>query len=80
MEIKDFEQQQQLLFCQFGKHTKIVVSLGDVEGCAHNISVWANNPEIPRCPQNNWLALILVAVYLMFVNILLLNLLIAMFR
>ncbi len=47
--------------------------------CSSNRTVWENT-DIDRCPEESWLALILFAAYMIFTNVLLLSLLIAMFR
>jgi hypothetical protein len=39
-----------------------------------------NDANVERCPETEWLVLLLLAIYMIVINILLLNLLIAMFR
>lgn len=51
----------------------------DVDECTRNESIWRYDP-IKRCPETNAFVPILLAVYMILTNILLVNLLIAMFR
>ena len=48
--------------------------------CTNNQTVAELDPEIPMCPQQNVFAPLLFGVYMVLTNVLLLNLLIAMFR
>ena len=57
---------------------KIIIS-GEVSTCSSNATVYENT-GIERCPEESSLALILFAIYMIFTNVLLLSLLIAMFR
>ena len=50
---------------------------GDVPDCTFNVTA---EPDLERCPEENALVIILFAVYMIMTNVLLLNLLIAMFR
>ncbi|CAH1793997.1 unnamed protein product, partial [Owenia fusiformis] len=52
---------------------------GELEGCTSNETIWRNDPEAERCPEESSLAIILFAIYMMVSNVLLLNLLIALF-
>ena len=52
---------------------------GDIGECSSNHSLYSD-PSVVRCPEKSWLALVLFAVYMIMSNVLLLNLLIAMFR
>ena len=49
-------------------------------GCTKNETIWRYLGGIDRCPEENALVPLLAAVYLILTNILLVNLLIAMFR
>ncbi|XP_077978770.1 transient receptor potential cation channel subfamily M member 3-like [Glandiceps talaboti] len=52
-------------------------------GCTHNATLASTNPDIPRCPETEnypWLVPILAGLYMIVSNILLLNLLIAVFN
>ena len=49
-------------------------------GCTSNETIWRASGGIDRCPEENALVPLLAAVYLILTNILLVNLLIAMFR
>ncbi|KAI0222453.1 Transient receptor potential cation channel subfamily M member-like 2 [Lamellibrachia satsuma] len=51
---------------------------GDIGTCSFNRSIYAD-PNVERCPEKSWLAIILFAVYMIMSNVLLLNLLVAMF-
>ena len=53
------------------------ISTGDVEGCTYNTTA---EPDLNRCPKENRLVILLFALYMILTNVLLLNLLIAMFR
>ncbi len=55
------------------------VHVGNVDDCSNNKTVYGNT-DISRCPEKSWLAVIMFAAYMIMTNILLLNLLIAMFR
>ena len=47
--------------------------------CTYNATLHRMFPIMhPRCPEQSWLAVLLMALYLVLVNVLLLNLLIAM--
>lgn len=48
--------------------------------CTHNMTLIQNGEEPCRTLSNNWLVVILLVIYLLATNILLINLLIAMFR
>jgi transient receptor potential cation channel subfamily M protein 2 len=53
---------------------------GDVPGCSRNATIYDDPSNgATRCPQKSWLALVMYAVYILVTNILLINLLIAMF-
>lgn len=43
-------------------------------------SVWESNPEIERCNQYDWVLVVITAIYMLISNLLLVNLLIALFR
>ncbi len=58
---------------------KVLFCAGNVDGCSYNKTVYENT-DIDRCPEKSWLAVLFFAVYMIMTNILLLNLLIAMFR
>ncbi|XP_070564908.1 transient receptor potential cation channel subfamily M member 1-like [Ptychodera flava] len=52
-------------------------------GCTRNISIARSNPDVQRCPESEdypWLVPILTGIYMLVSNILLLNLLIAVFN
>ena len=54
---------------------------GDVEVETNNGTVLCKDePDHPDCPSENALVIVLFAVYMMMINVLLLNVLIAMFR
>ncbi|CAL1535903.1 unnamed protein product [Lymnaea stagnalis] len=50
----------------------------DGDGCTKNQTIWLEDPS-QRCPEKNAIVYIFLAVYLVLTNILLINLLIAMF-
>ncbi|KAI8729643.1 transient receptor potential cation channel subfamily M member 5 [Biomphalaria glabrata] len=50
----------------------------DTSGCTRNETIWRNDP-MNRCPEKNAIVPILLAVYMVLTNILLINILIAMF-
>ncbi|KAH9512885.1 hypothetical protein Btru_036877 [Bulinus truncatus] len=50
----------------------------DVSGCTRNETIWRNDP-MNRCPEKNAIVPVLLAVYMVLTNILLINILIAMF-
>ncbi|CAL1535900.1 unnamed protein product [Lymnaea stagnalis] len=50
----------------------------DVNGCTRNETLWREDPTT-RCPEQNAIVLIMLALYMVLTNILLVNLLIAMF-
>ncbi|XP_064619886.1 transient receptor potential cation channel subfamily M member-like 2 [Lineus longissimus] len=47
--------------------------------CSRDHNVWKNDPTIQQCPEFNSVAIVLFIIYMIMTNILLLNLLIAMF-
>ncbi|XP_056002346.1 transient receptor potential cation channel subfamily M member 2-like isoform X2 [Ostrea edulis] len=51
----------------------------DLSDCSHNTSVWQFDSSIERCPQEDWTVLGVSAIYMLFSNLLLVNLVIAMF-
>ncbi|XP_056002348.1 uncharacterized protein LOC125661864 isoform X2 [Ostrea edulis] len=51
----------------------------DLSDCSHNTSVWQSDSSIERCPQEDWTVLGVSAIYMLFSNLLLVNLVIAMF-
>lgn len=54
---------------------------GDVPGCTNNQTIYDDPTSgVARCPEKSWLVMVFCAVYLILTNILLINLLIAMFR
>ncbi len=57
-----------------------ILFLGDVGECSKNSTIYENSDDIERCPEESWLVIVMFAIYMIMTNILLLNLLIAMFR
>ncbi|XP_064621625.1 transient receptor potential cation channel subfamily M member-like 2 [Lineus longissimus] len=62
------------------------VDLGLAEGnapdsvtCSHDRSIWYSDPNTVQCPETNWMVPIFLIIYILLTNVLLLNLLIAMF-
>ncbi|XP_064629774.1 transient receptor potential cation channel subfamily M member-like 2 [Lineus longissimus] len=51
----------------------------DVTTCSRNRSVWINDPNYAQCPEANAATPLMFAIYMLLTNVLLLNLLIAMF-
>ena len=51
---------------------------GDIGTCSSNRSIIAD-PNVERSPETSWLAIVVFAVYMIMSNVLLLNLLVAMF-
>ncbi|XP_056002354.1 transient receptor potential cation channel subfamily M member 2-like isoform X2 [Ostrea edulis] len=51
----------------------------DLSDCSNITSVWQSDPSIERCPQEDWTVLGVSALYMLFSNLLLVNLVIAMF-
>ncbi|XP_056002343.1 transient receptor potential cation channel subfamily M member 2-like [Ostrea edulis] len=51
----------------------------DLSDCSNVTSIWQNDPSIDRCPQEDWTVSAISAVYMLFSNLLLVNLVIAMF-
>ncbi|XP_062596063.1 transient receptor potential cation channel subfamily M member-like 2 [Saccostrea cucullata] len=51
----------------------------DLSDCTNITSVWEVDPSIDRCPQEDWTVLAVSAFYMLFSNLLLVNLVIAMF-
>ena len=59
---------------------KMLIYIGEVPSpCTNNETAWRYLGQA-RCPEKNAFVLLLVAIYMMVTNILLVNLLIAMFR
>ena len=55
-------------------------SLGRVEGCSSNSSVYLNDRSVPRCSRQSWLVMTMFSIYILMTSIMLINLLIAIFR
>ncbi|XP_056003652.1 transient receptor potential cation channel subfamily M member 2-like [Ostrea edulis] len=51
----------------------------DLSDCSNVTSVWQNDPSIDRCPQEDWTVSTISALYMLFSNLLLVNLVIAKF-
>ncbi|XP_056002358.1 transient receptor potential cation channel subfamily M member 2-like [Ostrea edulis] len=51
----------------------------ELSDCSHNTSVLQSDSSIERCPQEDWTVLGVSALYMLFSNLLLVNLVIAMF-
>ncbi|XP_048749949.2 transient receptor potential cation channel subfamily M member 2-like isoform X2 [Ostrea edulis] len=51
----------------------------DLSDCSNVTSVWQNDPSKERCPQEDWTVSAISAIYMLFSNLLLVNLVIAMF-
>ncbi|XP_065924094.1 transient receptor potential cation channel subfamily M member 2 isoform X3 [Magallana gigas] len=51
----------------------------DQSDCTNITSIWEADPSINRCPQEDWTVQAVAAIYLLFSNLLLVNLVIAMF-
>ncbi|XP_056002351.1 uncharacterized protein LOC125661865 isoform X2 [Ostrea edulis] len=51
----------------------------ELSDCSNVTSVWQNDPSIERCPQEDWTVSAISAIYMLFSNLLLVNLVIAMF-
>ncbi|XP_061190312.1 transient receptor potential cation channel subfamily M member 8-like [Saccostrea echinata] len=51
----------------------------DISNCTNITSVWEADTSIDRCPQQDWTVLAISAFYMLFSNLLLVNLVIAMF-
>ncbi|CAC5398392.1 unnamed protein product [Mytilus coruscus] len=47
--------------------------------CTMERSVWESNPDIERCNQYDWVLIVIAAIYMLISNLLLVNLLIALF-
>ncbi|OPL33939.1 hypothetical protein AM593_03638, partial [Mytilus galloprovincialis] len=47
--------------------------------CTKIQSVWENNPSIERCNEYDWILVVITALYMLMSNLLLVNLLIAVF-
>ncbi|CAC5377439.1 unnamed protein product [Mytilus coruscus] len=48
--------------------------------CTTIQSEWENNPDIERCSQYDWVLIVIAALYMLISNLLLVNLVIALFR
>ncbi|OPL33091.1 hypothetical protein AM593_09154, partial [Mytilus galloprovincialis] len=48
--------------------------------CTSIQSEWENNPDIERCNQYDWVLLVIASLYMLISNLLLVNLVIALFR
>lgn len=51
----------------------------DETNCTNINSIWESDTSINRCPQEDWTVQAIAAIYLLFSNLLLVNLVIAMF-
>lgn len=69
-------------YAQFIKFAKYFIHAGELpEGCTNDKDLWSND-TLPRCPDSvaQDLVPVLMGVYILITNVLMLNLLIAMFR
>ncbi|OWF35148.1 Transient receptor potential cation channel subfamily M member 3 [Mizuhopecten yessoensis] len=48
--------------------------------CSRNETVYMNDPDIVRCPEKDWMVSLMSGVFVLTLNLLLVNLIIAMFR
>jgi hypothetical protein len=48
--------------------------------CIHLKEVYENDPDIERCVEYDWILLVIAALYMLLSNLLLVNLVIALFR
>lgn len=57
-------------------------SVADFEDreCTNITAKWESDPSTERCPHDDWTVQAIAAFYLLFSNLLLVNLVIAMFR
>ena len=62
------------------KLTELLLVAGDVYVGVNDTISCSIEPNHPDCPEDNAVVIVLFAVYMMMTNVLLLNLLIAMFR
>lgn len=54
--------------------------LGDNnDNCTFVEAEWEQNPDIERCVDYDWVVLLIAALYMLFTNLLLVNLIIALF-
>ena len=72
-------------FCEVHDTVRLSENVSSLIGetlqtCENNEMIWRANGGEDRCPEKNEMVPIMAAVYLLFTNILLVNLLIAMFR
>lgn len=65
----------------FKTNVLFILSLGSNQtDCTSNPKEWETDFSKTRCPQEDWTVYAIVAIYMLFSNILLVNLVIAMFR
>jgi hypothetical protein len=59
----------------------LYVILGtDNSSCTTQKEVYENDPDIERCVEYDWILLVIAALYMLLSNLLLVNLVIALFR
>lgn len=49
------------------------------DNCSNNRSIWEADPSTERCPQQDWSVPVIAGIYMMFTNLLLVNIVIAKF-
>lgn len=50
------------------------------DNCSNNSSLWKADPSMERCPQQDFSVQVIAGIYMMFTNLLLVNIVIAKFR
>lgn len=52
----------------------------DQDNCTNSRYIWESDPSIKRCPEEDWTVPVIAGLYMIFVNLLLVNIVIANFR
>ncbi|XP_062599241.1 transient receptor potential cation channel subfamily M member 4-like, partial [Saccostrea cucullata] len=63
----------------YGEPNEEYISGKDQSDCTNITSIWSSDPSQERCPREDWTVVLIAAFYMLFSNLLLVNLVIAMF-
>ncbi|XP_061190927.1 transient receptor potential cation channel subfamily M member 2-like [Saccostrea echinata] len=63
----------------YGEINNEVLEGEELSGCTNDTNIWKTDTSINRCPQEDWTVTAVAAIYMLFSNLLLVNLVIAMF-
>ncbi|XP_062566533.1 transient receptor potential cation channel subfamily M member 2-like, partial [Saccostrea cucullata] len=63
----------------YGEINNEVLEGEELSGCTNDTNIWKTDTSIDRCPEEDWTVIAVAGFYMLFSNLLLVNLVIAMF-